>query len=91
MTVSPYRAVAPVSAVCAAFRTQPSAYPPEATKPDVAPTCGSVWQSYSTEAGAPAGGFRRRRSRKRRGRRKGLALFCASPSTSARSAGSFGR
>ena len=60
MTVSPYRAVAPVSAVCAAFRTQLSAYPPEATKPDVAPTCGSVWQSYSTEAGAPAGGFRRR-------------------------------
>ena len=91
MTGSAFRAVAPVSAVCAAFRTQPSAYPPEATKPDVAPTCGSVWQSYSTEAGAPAGGFRRRRSRKRRGRRKGLALFCASPSTSARSAGSFGR
>ena len=91
MTGSAFHAVAPVSAVCAAFRTQPSAYPPEATKPDVAPTCGSVWQSYSTEAGAPAGGFRRRRSRKRRGRRKGLALFCASPSTSARSAGSFGR
>ena len=91
MTGSAFRAVAPVSAVCAAFRTQPSAYPPEATKPDVAPTCGSVWQSYSTEAGAPAGGFRRRRSRKRRGRRKGLALFCASPSTSARSAGRFGR
>ena len=60
MTVSPYRAVAPVSAICAAFRTQPSAYPPEATKPDVAPVCGSVRQSYSTEAGAPAGGFRRR-------------------------------
>ena len=91
MTGSAFRAVAPVSAVCAAFRTQPSAYPPEATKPDVAPTCGSVWQSYSTEAGAPAGGFRRRRSRKRRSRRKGLALFCASLSTSARSAGSFGR
>ena len=69
MTGSAFRAVAPVSAVCAAFRTQPSAYPPEATKPDVAPTCGSVWQSYSTEAGAPAGGFRRRRSRKRRGSR----------------------
>ena len=34
--------------------------PPEATKPDVAPVCGSVRQSYSTEAGAPAGGFRRR-------------------------------
>ena len=67
MTGSAFHAVAPVSAVCVAFRTQPSAYPPEATKPDVAPTCGSVRQSYSTEAGAPAGGFRRRRSRKRRG------------------------
>ena len=60
MTGSAFRAVAPVSAVCAAFRAQPSAYPPEATKPDVAPVCGSVRQSYSTEAGAPAGGFRRR-------------------------------
>ena len=69
MTNSVFRAVAPVSAVCAAFRTQPSAYPPNTRKPDVAPTCGSVWQSYSTEAGAPAGGFRRRRSRKRRSSR----------------------
>ena len=60
MTNCTSRAVAPVSAICAAFRTQPSAYPPEATKPDVAPVCGSVRQSYSTEAGAPAGGFRRR-------------------------------
>ena len=60
MTDRTSRAVAPVSAICAAFRTQPSAYPPEATKPDVAPTCGSVRQSYSTEAGAPAVGFRRR-------------------------------
>ena len=59
MTGSAFRAVAPVSAVCAAFRTQPSAYPPNTRKPDVAPTCGSVRQSYSTEAGAPAGGFRR--------------------------------
>ena len=40
VTGSAFRAVAPVSAVCAAFRTQPSAYPPEATKPDVAPVCG---------------------------------------------------
>lgn len=60
MTNCTSRAVAPVSAICAAFRPQPSAYPPEATKPDVAPVCGSVRQSYSTEAGAPAGGFRRR-------------------------------
>ena len=60
MTDRTSRAVAPVSAVCAAFAAQPSTYPPEAPKPDVAPTCGSVRQSYSTEAGAPAGGFRRR-------------------------------
>ena len=60
MTDRTSRAVASVSAVCAAFRTQPSAYPPNTRKPDVAPTCGSVRQSYSTEAGAPAGGFRRR-------------------------------
>ena len=61
MTNSVFRAVAPVSAVCAAFRTQPSAYPSSTRKPDVAPVCGSVRQSYSTEAGAPAGGFRRRK------------------------------
>ena len=42
MTGSVFRAVAPVSAVCAAFAAQSSAYPPEATKPDVAPTCGSA-------------------------------------------------
>ena len=91
MTDRASRAVAPVSAVCAAFRTQPSAYPPEATKPDVAPVCGSVRQSYSTEAGAPAGGFRRRNEPQAAKQEKSLALFCASPSTSARSAGSFGR
>ena len=91
MTNSVFRAVAPVSAICAAFRTQPSAYPPEATKPDVAPVCGSVRQSYSTEAGAPAGGFRRRNEPQAAKQEKSLALFCASPSTSARSAGSFGR
>ena len=89
MTVSPYRAVAPVSAVCAAFRTQPSAYPPNTRKPDVTPTCGSVRQSYSTEAGAPAGGFRRREKPRAARQEKTLALFCAGRNTSARSAGSF--
>ena len=49
MTNSVFRAVAPVSAVCAAFRTQPSAYPPEATKPDVAPVCGSFTGTAGTE------------------------------------------
>ena len=42
MTGSAFRAVAPVSAVCAVFAAQPSAYPPRATKPDVAPTCRSA-------------------------------------------------
>ena len=42
MTGSAFRAVAPVSAVCAAFTAQPSAYPPENPKPDVAPVCGSA-------------------------------------------------
>ena len=42
MTVSVFRTVAPVAAVCAAFTAQPSAYPPEASKPDAAPTCGSA-------------------------------------------------
>ena len=76
MTDRTFRAVAPVSAVCAAFRTQPSAYPPEATKPDVAPVCGSVRQSYSTEAGAPAGGFRRR-EKPQSARQDKAAVSCA--------------
>ena len=49
MTGSAFRAVAPVSAVCAAFTTQPSAYPPRGTKPDVAPPCGSATKAASTE------------------------------------------
>ena len=49
VTASAFRAVAPVSAVCAAFAAQPSAYPPEASKPHVAPTCGSVAGTPSTE------------------------------------------
>ena len=76
MTGSAFRAVAPVSAVCAAFRTQPSAYPPNTRKPDVAPTCGSVRQSYSTEAGAPAGGFRRR-EKPRAAKQDKAAVSCA--------------
>ena len=56
MTGSAFRAVAPVSAVCAAFRTQPSAYPPEAPKTDVAPMCGK----NSTEAQRSGFGRKRR-------------------------------
>ena len=79
MTDRTSRAVAPVSAVCAAFRTQPSAYPPEATKPDVAPVCGSVRQSYSTEAGAPAGGFQRRNEPQAAKQEKRLGAFLCQP------------
>ena len=70
MTDRTSRAVAPVSAVCAAFRTQPSAYPPEATKPDVAPVCGSFTGTAGTERNRLRAVFGGGRSRKRRGRRK---------------------
>ena len=76
MTASPSHAVAPVSAVCAAFRTQPSAYPPGVGKPDVAPMCGSVRQSYSTEDGAPPDGFRRR-NEPQAARQDKAAVSCA--------------
>ena len=39
----------------------------------------------------PASGFRQREKPQAAKQEKGLTLFCASPSTSARSAGSFGR
>ena len=42
MTGSAFRAVAPVSAVCAAFAAQSSAHPPSTRNPDVAPVCGSA-------------------------------------------------
>ena len=70
VTDSVFHAVAPVSALCAAFLTQPSEYPPEATKPDVAPVCGSFTGTAGTEGNrlrAACGGGR---SRNRRGRRK---------------------
>ena len=60
MTGSVFHAVAPVSAVCVAFRAQPSAYPPNTRKPDVAPVCGSVRRSCNAEGGTPAGDLRQR-------------------------------
>ena len=70
MTDCTSRAVAPVSAICAAFRTQPSAYPPEATKPDVAPVCGSFTGTAGTEGNRLQAASGREQSRKRRSRRK---------------------
>ena len=49
-----------VSRLCPIFRAQPGAYSSGAQKTGVAPPCGSVAGTPSTEAGAPAGGFRRR-------------------------------
>ena len=67
---TPVTPVAPVSAVCAAFAAQPSAYPPEDSKPDVAPTCGSGAGTARAEKGCLRADFGRGRSRKRRSRRK---------------------
>ena len=79
MTGSVFHAVAPVSAVCAAFAAQSSAYPPEATKPNVAPVCGSVRQSYNAEAEAPAGGFWRRAKPQAAEQEKRLGAFLRQP------------
>ena len=75
MTGSVFHAVAPVSAICAAFRRQPSAYPPEATKPDVAPVCGSFTGTAGTEGNRLRAVFGGGRSRKPRGRRKPWRFF----------------
>ena len=60
MTNCTSRAVAPVSAVYAAFRVQPSAYPPEAAKPNVAPTCGGCCGNSKRRRSKPAGSFRQK-------------------------------
>ena len=67
---TPVTPVAPVSAVCAAFAAQPSVYPPEARRPDVAPTCGSIADTANAEKERLQANFSRGRSRKRRSRRK---------------------
>ena len=90
MTGSVFRTVAPVSAVCAAFRTQPSAYPLGAEKPDVAPPCGSVAETASAEEDRLRAVFGGEQSRKRRGRRKPRGRARPLAVTSAHSAGSLG-
>jgi len=52
---------------------------------DVRERCGNGKRRRRT----PAGGFRQREKPQAAKQEKGLTLFCASPSTSARSAGSF--
>ena len=60
--------VTPVLAVCAAFAAQPSVYPPEARRPDVAPLYGSVAEMANAEEERLRADFSRGRSRKRRNR-----------------------
>ena len=69
MTDRTSRAVAPVSAVCAAFAAQPSAYPPNTRKPDVVPLCGNVAGTASAEEDRLRAVSGREQSRKRRGSR----------------------
>ena len=69
MTASPSHAVAPVSAVCAAFAAQPSVYTPSARKPDVAPTCGGVAETANAEEASLQAASGRKQSRKRQGSR----------------------
>ena len=90
VTGSAFRAVAPVSAVCAAFRTQPSAYPPRATKPNVAPVCGSFTGTAGTEGNRLRAVFGGERSRKPRGRTKPRCRARPATVTSARGADSSG-
>ena len=63
--------VSRVSRLCPIFRAQPGAYPPEARRPDVAPTCGSVAGMPSAEENRLRVAFSRGRSRKRRSRING--------------------
>ena len=53
---------------------------------DVRERCGNAKRRRRT----PPGGFQQREKPQAAKHEKGLTLFCASPSTSARSAGSFG-
>jgi len=82
--------VAPVAAVCAAFAAQPSVYQPEARRPDVAPTCGSIADTANAEKERLQADFGRGRSRKRRSRTKPRGRVRPAAVTSARGAGSFG-
>ena len=49
---TPIQARRAVTAVCATFAGQPSAYPPEARRSDVAPMCGSVGRKTREQDGS---------------------------------------
>ena len=85
------RAVAPVSAVCAAFRTQLGRVPAGSHKTGRCADVRECLAELQHRSRSACGRLSAEEKPQAAGRRKGLALFCASPSTSARSAGSFGR
>ena len=76
--------------LCPIFRAQPSVYPPEARRPDVAPTCGSISEMANAEEERLRADFSRGRSRRRRSRTKPRGRAHPAAVTSARGAGSFG-
>ena len=82
--------VSRVSRLCPVFRTQPGDVPTGSSKPDVAPPCGSVAGTPSTEEGHLRAISDREQSRKRRSRRKPRCRARTLANTSARSAGSLG-
>ncbi len=79
-----------VSGLCG-FPSAAERVPAESHKTERCADVRGVAETANAEEASLQAASGRKQSRKRRGRRKGLALFCASPSTSARSAGSFGR
>ena len=79
MTGSVFHAVAPVSALCAAFRTQPSGVPAKYQKTgrcaDVRERCGNAKRRRRE----PAGGFRRREKPQAAMQEKRLGAFLRQP------------
>ena len=76
MTDSVFRAVAPVSAICAAFRTQPSGVPAGSHKTG---RCAGVRELYGNgrhRRKPPAGGLRRR-EKPQSARQDKAAVSCA--------------
>ena len=72
------------------FRSSAERIPTGSTKTG---RCADVRELYGNgrhRKKPPAGGFRRRKKPQAAKQEKGLTLFCVRPSTSARSAGSFG-
>ena len=91
MTDCTSRAVAPVSAVCAAFRTQLGRVPAGSHKTGRCADVRECLAELQHRSRSACGRLSAEEKPQAARQEKSLALFCASPATSARSAGSFGR